>query len=224
MVAYQCIFVESGNQIATIHEDGELDTYDDLYGNNIVLFSGDDGAVLDGAEIAYGEIFYLRLHITGSTYLYSQPLLRIPQADESKFASVRYRCEEDAFGFPFTTTAGGEEEYAFASAYLPIRLHSPQNVQEDKTYVKTNGEVVTLYAKYYKEWELETEFLSAEMHDKIIAALSCDYLYINGKRVTKSDNYQIDWDNYDIDCDGTTKIAKATCKVRENITNRNSNY
>lgn len=131
---------------------------------------------------------------------------------------VWYECNEDAFGFPFSTVP------ISLSCVLPIRLHSPQNVQDDKTYVKANGEVVTLYAKYYKEWEGVTDFLPEAMHDKIVAALSCDEVYINGTRVTKTDSYKLDWDNYDLDCDGTTKLVKATFKVREHITQRNSNY
>ena len=107
---------------------------------------------------------------------------------------------------------------------IPVNLYAPQAVQDSQTYVDANGNVTTLYAKYYKEWEGETDYLSESMHDKIIAALSCDEVFINGKRVTKTDNYQIDWDNYDLDCDGVTKLARATFKVRENITQRNSNY
>ena len=139
------------------------------------------------------------------------------EADDALY--LKYKCDEDAFGFPFHS-AGDE----YAGFYTFIRAHSPQEVQDDKTYVKANGDVVTLYAKYYKEWECETEYLPEEMHDKIIAALSCDEVYFNYKRVTKSDKYQIDWENYDIDCDGVTKLAKATFKVRENTNQRNSNY
>ena len=172
-----------------------------------------------------GDIVHIRLKsphpyiVDQYDYVYSNPLVVV---DSAQLSRIDYGCNEDAFGFPFATgdTIGGNT----LTYHLPIRLHSPQNVQDDKTYVKTNGEVVTLYAKYYKEWEGETEYLSEEMHDKIVAALSCDEVYINGKRVTKSDKYQVDWENYDLDCDGVTKLAKATFKVREHITQRNSNY
>lgn len=173
---------------------------------------------LSKSVIKEGRKYIPRINI-GTTespsYRYGNPLVFI--AENGLFAYLKYRCNEDAFGFPFGQ--GG-----YATIFIPIRLHSPQNVQEDKTYVKTNGEVVTLYAKYYREWDGETEFLSAEIHDKIVAALSCDEVYIDGKRVTKSDNYQVDWENYDLDCDGVTKIARATFKVRENTNQRNSNF
>lgn len=166
--------------------------------------------------LTIGATYFIRTLKDTSTYRYSNPLVI---ADESvKFSQLFYSCSEDAFGFPFQSA--GE----YAGFYVPLLISSPQNVQDDKTYVKANGEVVTLFAKYYKEWEGETEYLSAEMHDKIVAALSCDFVYINGKRVTKSDKYQVDWENYDLDCDGVTKLARATFKVRENTNQRNSNY
>jgi len=173
-------------------------------------------------EISMGQHFILRcsLYLNGAsspTYKYSQPIIRVP--DDFTFISVKYRCDEDAFGFPFGSNPG---KYAVIS--LPIRMHSPQNTQDDKTYEKRDGTIVTLYAKYYKEWECVTEFLSEAMHDKIVAALACDEVYFDGKRVTKSDKYSVDWENYDLDCDGETKLAKATFKVRENITHRNSNF
>lgn len=158
-----------------------------------------------------------------SSFIFSNPIVVLKE--NYGFSELGYKCNEDALGFPFVSA----DDYESATENrvvisLPIRLHSPQNEQEDKTYVKANGEVVTLFAKYYKEWEGETEYLSEEMHDKIVAALSCDEVYIDGKRVTKSDKYQVDWENYDIDCDGVTKLARATFKVRENTNQRNSNF
>lgn len=165
-----------------------------------------------------GVRYYLRIGIgSGSvTYKFSGSFVF---ANDTDFRYVRYSCNEDALGFPFLSAGG-----TYVTMWLPIKMQNPQAVQDDKTYVKANGEVVTLYAKYYKEWECETEFLTEVMHDKIIAALSCDVLYINGTRVTKTDSYKIDWENYDLDCDGVTKLAKATFKVRANVTQRNSNY
>ncbi len=170
-----------------------------------------------------GERFFIRIEAENfeteaSKYLYSQPLVKVSPKDV-QMVLLRYNCNEDTFGFPFRSAGG-----VYASQPVPLNLYAPQNSQDDKTYVKANGKVVTLYAKYFKEWEVETDYLSEETHDKIVAALSCDEVFINGKRVTKSDNYQVDWENYDLDCDGVTKLARATFKVRENTNQRNSNY
>lgn len=166
------------------------------------------------AHIAVGDVFFIKLSIpTGDRF--SQPLIRVPK---DEFSYLRYRCDLDEFGFPFDIAD------TYASALLPLRLINPQNSQDNKTYETANGEIVTLYAKYFKEWSGETDFLNETTHDIILTALSCDEVYINERRITKTDNYQIDWDNYDIDCDGVTKLGRATFKVRANITNRNSNF
>lgn len=190
-----------------------VDVYEEL--QYIRLFC-QDGYLSQLDTIGTGVQFVLEIEINQAFSKYSQPIVFVPGEG---FSFLKYKCDEDAFGFPFHTLND-----VYAQISLPINMYAPQFAQDDKTYVKANGEVVTLYAKYYKEWECETEYLSAEMHDKIVAALSCDEVYIDGKRVTKSDNYQVDWENYDLDCDGVTKLARATFKVRENTSQRNSNY
>lgn len=191
-------------------------------GDFFMLFGRDD--LFSQADSLYdGTRFFLRIEVENldteeTKLLYSQPLVKVNPKDV-QMVRLEYSCDEDAFGFPFRSAGG-----VYASQPVPLNLYAPQNSQEDKTYVKANGKVVTLYAKYFKEWEVETDYLSEEMHDKIVAALSCDEVFINGKRVTKSDNYQVDWENYDLDCDGVTKLARATFKVRENTNQRNSNY
>lgn len=129
---------------------------------------------------------------------------------------IKYKCDPDTFGFPFST--GG-----YAIVTLPILLTQPQYGQEDKTYTKSNGDIVVLYAQHRKEWSGETEYLPEHMHDKIVTALACDEVYINGDRVTKDGSYDVNWDNYDQLPDGT-KTARATFKVRANTLSRNSNY
>lgn len=149
-----------------------------------------------------------------TSYLYSNTLVFM--TDTEGISKLSYSCNEDAFGFPFSKLDSP------IVSWLPINLKNPQLKQEDKTYVKRDGEVVVLMAKYYKEWEAESEYISEEMHDKIVAALSCDHVYINDVRLTKSDSYEIDWDNTIKKACGH-KLAKATWKMRANITERNSN-
>lgn len=211
--------------IEIVNEQGGMIDGEQVVGeeHSVLFVQGKEIANAD-QEISMGQRFHIKIVVgtieqgQGQPYArYSQPLIRVP--DDFTFISIKYRCDEDAFGFPFGSNTG---KYAVIS--LPIRMHSPQNTQDDKTYEKRDGTIVTLYAKYYKEWECVTEFLSEAMHDKIVAALACDEVYFDGKRVTKSDKYSVDWENYDLDCDGETKLAKATFKVRENITHRNSNF
>lgn len=146
------------------------------------------------------------------------------------YSVVKCLCNEDAFGLPYSqhvipaSIPPSQWPASYINGILPLRLYAPQFTQEEETYEKANGEVVTLYAKYHRELEGVTEYLPESVHQKIVAALACDEVYINGVRVIKSDKYNIDWENYDLDCDGVTKLARATFKVRENTNQRNSNY
>jgi hypothetical protein len=145
---------------------------------------------------------------------YSNILVRVE--DEEQYAVVKYSCKEPAFGFPFDSTG-------YVQQLMPINLHSPQFKQEDKVYTKLNGEQVVLYASITKEYDGETDYIPMEWHEKILMALSCDDVYINGERVTKSGNYEIDHDNCTYsDCG--IKLMRATFKVTTNVTQRNSNY
>lgn len=213
------------NAVELVNEYDEFLFGEQLQGSQTFFMLFGQGELFGDADqlLDDGERFFIRIDVrnieTGvHKYLYSQPLVKVSPKDV-QMVLLRYSCDEDTFGFPFRSAGG-----VYASQPVPLNLYAPQNSQDDKTYVKANGKVVTLYAKYFKEWEVETDYLSEEMHDKIVAALSCDEVFINGKRVTKSDNYQVDWENYDLDCDGVTKLARATFKVRENTNQRNSNY
>jgi hypothetical protein len=167
--------------------------------------------------LAPNEMFRIKADEAGQA-IYSNLLINDPGADIS---NVKYSCKEDAFGFVFGKTDNGKEVYIQQT--IPVRLHSPQFKQEDKIYTKRNGEQVVLYANITKEYEGETDYIPMEWHEKILLALSCDEVYINGERVTKSGNYEIDHENYTTsDCG--IKLLRATFKVTNNVTQRNSNY
>ena len=185
----------------------DIDNQDDYIVCHITSYSG----------LAPNERFRIKTDASGMT-IYSNLLINDPQADIS---NVKYSCKEDAFGFVFGKTDNDKEVYIQQT--IPVRLHSPQFKQEDKIYTKRNGEQVVLYANITKEYEGETDYIPMEWHEKILVALSCDEVYINGERVTKSGSYDIDHENYTTsDCG--IKLLRATFKVTTNVTQRNSNY
>ena len=134
--------------------------------------------------------------------------------DLKQYTFLEYKCNEPAFGFAFSGKVG---------VWLPILRTAPQYSQSDKTYTKLDGGVVTLFSQARKEWDCETEYLPEEWHDKIMVALMCDEVYMDGERVFKSSQYEVDWEAYDTLDDGT-KIAKASFNVQSNMVSRNSNY
>lgn len=132
------------------------------------------------------------------------------------FSQVNFNCTNDEFGFPFSLSG------SFVSNIMPIKLSKPQYSQNDKIYTKSNGENVVLFSEMVKEYEGMTDYVSEKMHEMILIALSCDEVIINGERLTKSDKYEIDWDNYTTD-DSGEKLARATFKMKANVNKRNSN-
>ncbi len=147
-------------------------------------------------------------------------LLRLVHRDSNYLSELIYGCHETQFGLPFFDDSN-VEEYKLCIA-LPVRISKPQYKQTDKIYENRNGEQIVLYATINKEYEGETDYIPEEWHEKIVTALSCDEVYINGERVTKSDSYEIDQDNYTYsDCG--IRLTRATFKVKTNVTQRNSN-
>lgn len=146
-------------------------------------------------------------------------LLRYVSNEDGYLSGLSYYCNEEQFGFPFTKQ---KQTKSYMRLSLPIRISKPQYKQADKIYENRNGEQIVLYATINKEYEGETDYIPEEWHEKIVTALSCDEVYINGERVTKSDSYEIDQDNYTYsDCG--IRLTRATFKVKTNVTQRNSN-
>jgi hypothetical protein len=176
-------------------------------GNKYAKLSDDLTKVL-----ALGDCFRLRINGT-----YFSNTLRYVEY-EADIALLEYRCNEAQFGFDYDVTTERNK------VRLPLRLFNPKFPQDEKVYVTSTGQRKVQYAKIDKEWELETEYLPESIHEKIIVALAHDTVVINDEEVTKSAEYDIDWAEYiNLDTDCTGKLAKATCKVQQNRTLRNSN-
>jgi hypothetical protein len=135
--------------------------------------------------------------------------------DDGKHTSrLSYLCDSSEFDFTYTSDA------QLNRVRLPMLLNNPQYPQSDSIYKRFTGKRVTLSATIDKEWELETGYLSDALHEKLLVALSHDSIWVDGKSYTKSDEYSIDWGS-PLEQNGE-KTAKASCKVSENVTYRNS--
>ena len=216
------IAVPTGN-VTRFYSEIELQKVDFVTPDGSIIIK-ENAAIIDGncitiynPDIAPRDCY--RLHVVGKDEYgdieeyYSNLLVK---ESDVQYAVLRYSCKEPAFGFPF-------DGIGYVQQLMPINLYSPQFKQEDKVYTKRNGEQVVLFASITKEYEGETDYIPMEWHEKILMALSCDEVYINRERVTKSGSYEIDHDNCTYsDCG--TKLMRATFKVTTNVTQRNSNY
>lgn len=197
-------------------------TMDEDQVDDIDIYADIDDSTFIGS-VAPDECFRFLLKNDGVPVAYSNMVRRIDDTGDY-LSALSYRCKEPQFGFSFGfATDGGHWVPTNIIVSLPIRLSKPQFKQTDKIYEKLNGEQVVLYATINKEYEGETDYIPEDWHEKIVTALSCDEVYINNERVTKSDSYEIDQDNYTYsDCG--QRLVRATFKVKTNVTQRNSNY
>lgn len=145
--------------------------------------------------------------------------------NQGEYSHLKYACEEEGtfdipWGSHIPVSAGMAHTYL--QCLVPILVKKPQYAQSDKVYKKSNGEQVCLYATITKEYSGETDYITEETHEKLTLALCCDRVYINGERLTKSDKYEIDWDNQaETECG--TKLVRATFKMEANVASRNGN-
>lgn len=181
-------------------------------------------------HIAINECFRLKAEWTTEEYDlneiegtdYSNPLQYVE--DCPYYSTLKYFCKEsEALGLLFAKYKKKIFKVnGYHSVVLPIHLSKPQFKQTDKIYETRNGEQIVLYATINKEYSGETDYIPEEWHERIVTALSCDEVYINGERVTKSDSYEIDQDNCTYSECGI-RLTRATFKVKTNVTQRNSN-
>jgi hypothetical protein len=135
--------------------------------------------------------------------------------DSKYISNINYLCEDDGFDFVYCETG-------FVNRIcLPIYLKEPQFPQKQTVYEKRDGRRKLLSASISKEWEIETDYLTEDIHEKLIIALSHDEVYINGKLRTKTGDYSIDYGSI-LKKDGV-EYMKGSCKVSANVTHRNSN-
>lgn len=153
-------------------------------------------------------------HTIEYNFQYSN-LLRRYENHEGLLAMIEYTCGTETFGLPFTTSRPIRQ-------WLPIMVKDPQPEQKDEIYEKLSGERVVMYATINEKYSCETDYIPYEWHKRIVMALSCDIVKINGVRLTKSESYEIDWENK-IKLECGEKLTKAEWKMVANITSRNSN-
>jgi hypothetical protein len=136
-------------------------------------------------------------------------------SDDRYTSNLIYRCNEDDFGFAYCPG------YIVNAIRLPFHIRDPKFPQTQEVYKTLSGRRRVMSASIDKEYVLETDYMSEDMHQKIIVALSHDEVVIDGQLLTKTGDYSIDWENT-MD-DNNVKTAKATCTVSGNISIRNSN-
>lgn len=82
---------------------------------------------------------------------------------------------------------------------LPLLLRNPQFPQERNIFTKANGEIVTLFVRSSKTYEVITDWLPEAIHERLAIALAHDTVSIEGRvyvgNVSLSAGYEIEYNN-----------------------------
>jgi len=131
-------------------------------------------------------------------------------------STIEYGNNEDAFGFTYPDGVTNMIQ-------LPFYPNKPQYKTKEDIYRTTGGRYRRLNADIEKEWTCETDYMTTDMHDKLITALKHDYVRIVSERfgiddeVVQDGDYEVDW-NEPTDFD-----AKAEFKVKKYFNGKNTN-
>ncbi len=123
-------------------------------------------------------------------------------ADPCFTSVIKYRNNEDAFYLTYNTVGFNAVDEAFYNTVrLPFYLHSLQLPTEEKTYTKSDGSKLQLYARMDREYSATVDYLQKEHHLMLAIALRHDILLItsineNGiedSEFVLSEAYQLQW-------------------------------
>lgn len=152
--------------------------------------------------------------LSGSTHYYSQPFTYTQNVTETSI--LKYYSEKQVFGFPY------DDDDFQNRIRLQFKIEKPQFPQQDEIYIDAMGVRRLLTSRVDKEYALETDYLSVEMHEKIIVALSHNFVFINDEQLQRSGAYEIDYEN-ELLSDCGEKLYKGTARMARNTTLLNLN-
>jgi hypothetical protein len=101
--------------------------------------------------------------------------------DKCFTSRITYGNNEDAFGFYYASNL------ILNSIRLPMYASNPAFDIEQKTYVRSNGVRTKVFARLAKKYKFVTDFLTEEIHQKLVVALNHDNVLI-----ATSTNYQLE--------------------------------
>jgi hypothetical protein len=114
--------------------------------------------------------------------------------DDTCYTSVlTYSNDESAFDFNYDTAF-------FNTVRLNLYLHSPVNVEEEKSYSKSDGSTVKLMHRIWKDYKVKTDLWGDHWLEKLAVAtahdtlrITCTYSGIVNKTFVRMEKIDIGW-------------------------------
>lgn len=146
--------------------------------------------------------------------------------DDCYTSFFTYNNKEDSMGFVYTHPITGAVNFA-NQVRLPCFLRDIQFPTEEKSYKKSNGDRVKLFARIDEEYELKVDWVYKSWHKRIVVLLHHDTIRIDNDNdgslsnmhITCDEKYEINWP------EEPYQLAPAKTKVKRaagiNIVNSN---
>lgn len=160
-------------------------------------------------SLSFGDCFSIRiigLRKDGTTVVVFQSIC-LQKIDDPCFTSVlKYQCDENSFGFDYTTLFPVHPfpsfpETAWNIIRLPFYLTEPQYPVKRNVFIKSDGSRKKLSSRIEKTYQGLGGYMPKEWHEKLIVALENDYVLIEnvnaGTDITTAfsneNDYKVDW-------------------------------
>lgn len=112
---------------------------------------------------------------------------------------VQYINNENAFGFLYTNGNPNTLNGLYNRVRLPLYLNQPQFPVKRNVFTLSNGMQKKLSSRIEKEWNVETDYMPKEWHEKLVIALEHDHIgmqNVNSNTFSEfmnESNYEINW-------------------------------
>jgi len=122
------------------------------------------------------QCFYLEISDAADEKYYSNLFIYIGVSEQATPLMYYSQTKEDVYDFNYSQV--DRVEPAFNFLYLPFIIKNPQFPQDMKVYKALDGTRKMLFSTVEREFELETDAMTEEMHAKMVIALSHDKVRI----------------------------------------------
>jgi hypothetical protein len=150
-------------------------------------------------EIDAGECIHIKIFFDYSPELKAQLCSScFYKVDDQCFTTkIWYRNFDDAFGIPYSLFT---TEFNHV-VRLPMWLGKPQYPKTGEYYERSNGEKVTLFARFNRQYEVFSDDLNEWQIKNLLVAISHDFVkvfpeelpFANGFEVVSNNDFEIEW-------------------------------
>lgn len=172
-------------------------------GNNVYSWK----SPIDLTGLACDECFQLKIGTLLSNCF-------IKRCDDCFTSILEYVNDEDYAGFAYCNIDFSNR------VRLPFYLSKPKMAEDRGVYRKSNGLIKLTKSLLTKEYQVQTDFMTEQMHDSLCVALAHDSVNVYSSSysgsVSKSSEYNLPWDDDMCIAQADFKVAVTPFAIRNN--------